>query len=98
AHRGQPLVAGRIGGRAAAHEQHERDNRHLRVPDAPDAEAVREPGLVDARKREASRSTGLGEPVPRNGHDTTASAEPGAASTSRPFGTMLSVTRRAGSR
>ena len=105
--RGEAVLAGGIGRRAAAYEQRERDERHLRVAHRPDAQAVLERRLLDRRKRERGRGAWRREPRAiglrradraRAAHETTATAESAAASAARPSGTMLSVTRRRGSR
>ena len=79
-HRGQALLARRIGRGAAAHEQRERDQRHLRVMHGPHAQAVRaastsrwrETGTVrvgpGSGSRERSTSPGP-SPAVRSRHD-----------------------------
>ena len=97
---GQAVLAGGIGRGAAADEQRERDERHLRVVHGPDAQAVGQRRFLDGGKRERARAAPrrlrASSPAVDGAHETTAAVEPGAASTVRPCGTMLSVTRRAG--
>jgi hypothetical protein len=104
--RGEAVLPGRIRRGAAADQQRERHERHLRVAHGPHAEAAGQRGLLDRGKRKVARRAGNGQPLAIHGgrlartsrHDTAAVVESGAASDSRPCGTMLSVTRRAGSR
>ena len=102
--RGETVPARRIGGRAAAHEQHQRNDRHLRMSDGPQAEAIRQRRLLDGGEWKGARRPQLRElcPVdlhsPDCAHETTARSESGAASAVRSCGTTLNVTRRAGSR
>src|SRR5436309_547500 len=94
----ETVFPSRIGRCAATDEEQERHNWHLRVADGPHAEPVWKRRLVDGRERERSGGTGLGQPIARGAHETTAGVEWAAASVPRPCGTMLSVTRRVGSR
>jgi hypothetical protein len=59
--RGQPFARRRIRRRAASHEQHHRDERHLRVIHGPHPEAVRQRRFPDRRKRKRSRRPRLGQ-------------------------------------
>ena len=55
--RGEAVLAGGIGRSAAADQQRERDQRHLRVVHGPDAQPVGQRRFLDRRKRERARRT-----------------------------------------
>src|SRR5262249_14755632 len=98
--RGEALLSGRIAGRAAAKEKNAGQNRNRVVTDGPDAEPVRQHGFFDSREREVStarrrRQLRSIDADRLSAHETTAGAEPPTASSGRPRGTMLSVTREA---
>ena len=102
--RGQAVFPGGVGRGAAADQQRERHERHLRVARGPHAQPVGQRRFLDGGKRERARRAGDGQlraidlRGPSGAHETTVVVESGAASPVRPCGTMLSVTRRAGSR
>ena len=94
--RRQPRAICRIGRRAARHEQHGGDDRHVAMRDCAQLETVRQHAAVNARKTERRARPGGGQlrsidPT----HETWTSSDPGSASSRSPRGTTLSATRGA---
>src|SRR5207245_1980354 len=98
--RRQAVLAGRIARRSAPDQQDAADDRHRVMADGPDAEPVREDRLLDGGEdvRPAAGGSRQLRAIDLDGgrrHDTTAVCEPATASSGRPRGTTLSVTRGA---
>ena len=103
-HRGQPVFSNRVAGGAAPNQQGKGDDRHLRMANGPHRQTVGQRGLLDRGKSDGDRRRRFRQPRPIDldemigVHETTAGTDSGAASSVRPRGTTLSVTRRAGSK
>ena len=60
--RRQPLLAGRIVGRSAPDQQHQRHDRNRRMANGPDAQAARQRRFLDGGKRNGRGRARLGQP------------------------------------
>ena len=98
--RRQTILAGRIARRTALDQENAGDERHRRVPDGPHAEPVRQHRFFDRRELKQRRAGRRRQPRAihfdaGDVHDTSARIDPDTASSVRPRGTTLSVTRGA---
>src|SRR5262249_10269496 len=99
------FLSDRVVRGAVLDHQREVDDGDGGVPRRPDPQAVRQRRLLEGREREGPRGPSLRQPRAidagmrgKRAHDTAAGWESATARPTRPFGTMLSKTRRGESR